>query len=77
MYTGAISWSLTEAYRPSEKAKAQGFNEITVFAVQALSAFSSGYLVNAHGWDLLNYIALPLILVAGASLVWLKVSRRQ
>jgi MFS family permease len=71
MYVGGTTL-LTESYRPSEKAKAQGFNEITVFAVQAVSAFSSGYLVNAAGWDLLNYIALPLVLVAGASLVWLR-----
>jgi len=28
-------------------------------------------LVNAAGWDVLNYIALPLILAAGASLAWL------
>lgn len=74
MYVGGTAM-LTESYRPSEKAKAQGFNEITVFAVQAVSAFSSGYLVNAAGWNLLNYIALPLILVAGASLVWLKVTK--
>jgi MFS family permease len=74
MYVGGTAM-LTESYRPSEKAKAQGFNEITVFAVQAVSGFSSGYLVNAAGWNLLNYIALPLILVAGASLVWLKVTK--
>jgi len=74
LYVGGTAL-LTETYRPSEKAKAQGFNEITVFGVQAVSAFSSGYLVNAAGWDLLNYIALPLIAVAGASLVWLKVRK--
>jgi MFS family permease len=70
MYLGG-STLLTEAYRPSEKATAQGLNEITIFAVQAISSFSSGVLVNAAGWDVLNYIALPLILVAGASLAWL------
>ena len=72
MYVGG-STLLTESYRPSEKAKAQGFNEITIFTVQALSAFSSGVLVNTAGWDTLNYIAIPLLAVAAASLIWLKV----
>ena len=74
-YVGG-STLLTEAYRPSEKAKAQGLNEITIFAVQAISSFSSGVLVNAAGWNVLNYIALPLILVAGASLLWLRLRER-
>jgi MFS family permease len=62
---------LTEAYRPHEKAKAQGANEIIVFTVQAVSAFSSGVLVNAAGWNTLNYVALPLIAAAGAAIAWL------
>jgi MFS family permease len=71
MYLGG-SALLTECYRPPEKAKAQGLNEITIFSVQAVSAFSSGVLVNAAGWNVLNYVALPLLLAAAASLAWLK-----
>ena len=41
MYIGGTTL-LTEAYRPSEKAKAQGVNEITIFAVQAISALLLG-----------------------------------
>jgi MFS family permease len=74
MYIGG-STLLTEAYRPAEKAKAQGVNEITIFAVQALSSFSSGVLVNTRGWDTLNYAALPLILLAGAAVVALYIRR--
>jgi MFS family permease len=70
MYVGG-STLLTEAYRPSEKAKAQGVGEITIFAVQALSALSSGVLVNTKGWDTLNYVALPAILLAGGFAAWL------
>ncbi len=62
---------LTEAYRPSEKAKTQGTNEIIVFTLQALSAFSSGVLVNTRGWEVLNYVALPMTLAAGLAIVWL------
>lgn len=70
MYVGG-STLLTEAYRPSEKSKAQGVNEMTIFAVQALSALSSGVLVNTKGWDTLNYVALPAILLAGGFAAWL------
>ena len=76
MYIGGTTL-LTEAYRPAEKAKAQGFNEITIFAVQALSAFSSGVLVNTRGWEVLNYVALPFIVVAGASIAWLAAKRAE
>lgn len=75
MYIGG-STLLTDAYRPAERAKAQGLNEITIFAVQALSSFSSGVLVNTRGWEVLNYVAVPLILSAGAAVAWLWLRRR-
>jgi len=76
MYIGGTTL-LTEAYRPAEKAKAQGVNEITVFAVQVLSAFSSGVLVNTQGWRTLNYVALPLIVTAGLAVLWLAAGIRR
>lgn len=75
MYIGGTTL-LTEAYRPAERAKAQGANEILVFAVQAVSSLSSGVLVNTRGWDTLNYVALPFILLAGAAALWLAWARR-
>lgn len=66
---------LTESYRPEEKAKAQGANEICIFTLQAISAFSSGVLVNASGWNTLNLVALPLVGIAGAALAWLALRR--
>ena len=68
---------LTETYRPSEKAKAQGTNEITVFGVQALSSFSAGVLVNSAGWTIVNLVALPMIAVAGVAAGWLLATRRR
>jgi hypothetical protein len=44
--------------------------------VQAVSAFSSGVLVNAKGWATLNHVALPLIAIAAAAIVWLMMRRR-
>lgn len=67
---------LTEAYRPSERAKAQGANEMIVFTVQALAAFFSGLLVNSRGWDILNYVAMPMVGICGIALLWLAYLRR-
>jgi MFS family permease len=68
---------LTEAYRPAERAKAQGVNEITIFTVQAISAFSSGVLVNSQGWRVLNLVALALTGAAGLALAWLALGIRR
>src|SRR6185437_8457915 len=76
MYIGGTTL-LTEAYRPAEKAKAQGLNEMTIFTVQAVSAFSSGVLVNTEGWRTLNYVALPLVAVAALAIVWLAAGIRR
>jgi MFS family permease len=75
MFVGGTTL-LTEAYKPSEKAKAQGLNEIIIFGVQALSSFASGVLVNTAGWHTLNYVSLPLLALAGSAALWLLVRRR-
>jgi MFS family permease len=71
MYVGGTTL-LTEAYRPAEKAKAQGLNEILIFGTMTISSFASGVLVNAVGWTLLNYVALPLLAIAGLAAAWLR-----
>jgi predicted MFS family arabinose efflux permease len=75
MYVGGTTL-LTEAYRPAEKAKTQGANEILVFCTTATSSFASGVLVNAAGWNTLNYVALPFLVIAAAAALWLAVQRR-
>jgi MFS family permease len=75
MYVGGTTL-LTEAYRPAEKAKAQGANEILVFCTTATSSFTSGVLVNASGWNTLNFVALPFLAIAGAAALWLALRRR-
>jgi MFS family permease len=75
MYVGGTTL-LTEAYRPAEKAKTQGANEILVFCTTATSSFASGVLVNAAGWNVLNYVALPFLVIAGSAALWLAMKRR-
>jgi len=75
MYVGGTTL-LTEAYQPAEKAKTQGANEILIFCTTATSSFTSGVLVNAAGWNTLNYVALPFLAIAGAAALWLAMRRR-
>ena len=70
LYIGATTL-LTETYRPEERAKAQGANETAIFAMMALSSFSSGMIVTNAGWEKVNYAATPLIAVIIAALVFL------
>jgi MFS family permease len=75
MYVGATAL-LTETYEPEEKAKAQGFNEMAIFLTLAMSSLFSGALFTLQGWELLNLLAVPFLMVVGASLLWLGRRRR-
>lgn len=70
LYIGATTL-LTETYRPEERAKAQGVNEFAIFAMMAMSSFSSGMIVTNAGWEKVNYAATPLIAVVVVALVFL------
>jgi predicted MFS family arabinose efflux permease len=70
MFTGATTL-LTTTYRPAEKAKVQGVNDLTVFLAMMTSSASSGALVAGTGWTDLNLYATPFVLLAVAGLVYL------
>jgi MFS family permease len=75
LYTGGTHL-LTETYRPEEKAKAQGVNDQVIFIVMLISSLSSGMAVTQAGWDRVNFLALPLIVVVTAALVWFALHSR-
>ena len=66
---------LTEAYRPSEKAKTQGVNEFIVFAAAATGSFTSGGLFNVSGWDAVNYGMAPFLAATLVATLWYQRSR--
>ncbi|HKY01030.1 MAG TPA: MFS transporter [Burkholderiales bacterium] len=76
LYIGGTTL-LTEAYAPSERAKAQGVNDLLVFLTMAASSFSSGLLLETQGWALLNWLALPFVLLVGIAAIWLGARRRE
>ena len=62
---------LTETYHAHEKSRVQGFNDMLVFATMAVSSSSAGVLVNAKGWETVNYTAIPFIAIALCAALWL------
>lgn len=76
LYVGGTSL-LTAAYRPEERAKTQAANEFMTFGVVAMASFASGGVFARGGWNAVNYMVLPLLLIATAATVWYAaVSRR-
>ncbi|MFZ5509900.1 MAG: MFS transporter [Pseudomonadota bacterium] len=73
LYIGGTTL-LTEAYRPEERAKTQGFNDFLVFTAMTLSSLTSGMVVTGPGWAALNQLALPFLALTAlaTALLWLK-----
>jgi MFS family permease len=75
LYIGATAL-LTETYHSAEKAKAQGANELCILLTMATSSFSSGMILEANGWQMLNYAAIPFVVAMGIGILWLTAKRR-
>ena len=69
LYIGGTTM-LTDTYRPEERAKAQGANDQAIFIMMVISSFTSGMTVTTAGWDRVNLMALPLIALVAAAIVW-------
>jgi len=76
MFIGGTSM-LTETYSSAESARAQAFNDFTVFSAAALSSFSAGALLYQWGWQLVNYAVVPLIVLILLAHVWLWFSNKR
>lgn len=68
---------VAETYRPGEKGKVQGFHDLILFGSVAVASFMSGVVYNEWGWDMLNWVIFPVVLMCLAGLAGLRlVSRR-
>lgn len=70
LFIGATTL-LTETYRPQEKFKAQALNDFLVFSVVSTASLSAGILHHNLGWQFVNTMAIPMLFIILASLVWL------
>jgi len=67
---------VTHCHRPNERNKVQAFNDFLVFGSMAIGSFSSGQLLASFGWATVNEVVFPVVLAAGALLVWSALRRR-
>ncbi|MAT87687.1 MAG: hypothetical protein CL532_03935 [Aestuariivita sp.] len=68
---------LAESYKPQERGRVQGINDLLVFGSVTIASFASGGLMNCsggsviNGWISVNLAMIPLISIAAIALVWL------
>lgn len=53
----------TETYRLSEKGKVQGFHDFVLFGTVALSSLFAGKILDQYGWNTVNIIVFPVVLI--------------
>jgi MFS family permease len=60
---------LTGAYTPAERAKTQAAHDFLVFGTTASASALSGVLLSHYGWDTVNVIAAPFVVVVAGVVV--------
>jgi MFS family permease len=62
---------LTTSYSGAEKAVAQGLNDFLVFGMVTMTALGSGALHHAFGWNAINLVMVPFVVLAFGLGLWL------
>jgi MFS family permease len=75
-FIGATSL-LGTTHTRAEQAKAQGLNDFLVLGFVAVGSFGSGALLDAFGWNAVQYAMAPALLVALAGVAWLWLANRR
>lgn len=69
MFVGATAL-LSTAHSPEEGVRAQAANDVLVFGTVAATAFASGAVHAGAGWDVLNIVVLPALVLALLAVGW-------
>lgn len=75
LYIGGTTL-LTSTYTAAEKARAQAINDMTIFVIGLACSFGAGALLQALGWQRLNLVLLPWLVLAALSLGWFGLQQR-
>ena len=54
---------LVLSYREDEKFKAQGFNDLIVYSIQAIASLSAGVFLTLTSWKTMNLICLIFLTI--------------
>ncbi|MSP02031.1 MAG: MFS transporter [Acetobacteraceae bacterium] len=69
LYVGGTTL-LTTTHTAAERGRAQGFNDMTIFAVGLTCSLGAGVLLQSIGWEALNLLLLPWLAIAALALLW-------
>ena len=54
---------LVLSYREEEKFKAQGFNDLIVYTVQAIASLSAGIFISLTSWKTMNLVCIIFLII--------------
>jgi len=60
---------LVTTYKPEEKFKAQGFNDLLVFSSMALASLLAGILISIASWKTVNLFCIPFLILIILSII--------
>ena len=60
---------LVTTYKPEEKFKAQGFNDLLVFSSMAIASLSAGVLISLDSWKTVNLFCTPFLILIILSII--------
>jgi MFS family permease len=75
-FVGASALVL-ETHLPQEKNKVQAFNDFLVFGTMAIGSFSSGQLLANYGWNAVNLVVFPPVVLGLIVLAFASVAKRR
>ena len=75
-FVGASALVL-ETHRPQERNKVQAFNDFLVFGLMAIGSFSSGQLLANYGWNAVNAVVFPPVLLGLVVLAMVGFAKRR
>ena len=60
---------LVTIYKPEEKFKAQGFNDLLVFSSMAIASLFAGILISLASWKTVNLFCIPFLILIVLSII--------
>ena len=60
---------LVTTYKPEEKFKAQGFNDLLVFSSMALASLLAGIIISIASWKTVNLFCIPFLILIILSII--------
>lgn len=67
---------LSMTHTEEERGKVQGVNDLVIFSLVAIGSLLSGQLLHLLGWEQLNLVMLPFIIVVASLALWLSHNQR-